>query len=628
MEYILSKKEIKIFDFKNKIELEQNKRRYLSEIIEIKKKYEEEIKKTKKKYYDYNNNINNKYKLKNEKGKIKYNLKIEKLNFLYENKINEIKYETRTEEIDNIIKINENILNIYNLYNNNYFNAININNILFNYIKNKSNNEIMQKILGNDYDKVINIIKYKYKEGINILDKENEINELKNKIKEEINKSKELSDMNIELNIKNEKNEEEKSILNQHIKEIEEKLDKIKKDNQLNLENINELKALNEEKEIECNQIKNKLNKYQKYFGEEIEELEKYQLQNSNINFEKYPYDIEYEKQLVKDRRNSGLLYNIAVYVGLNDNEGYLVYQDMSFNLTVMRIRDEEKIKSLIGHKNGIALIRYYHNKNNKTKNEEYILSCDKLLIVWDINDNFSKKYTLLENYQEKIFDSLLLFNLFNKDYILLSSDNQHDYNEYSKLYEFKENTPFVKNIYNTNKNKNAFLIPWLYKNKYYLIACCDYEISINNIFEDESYANLKQNPEGGHYNGFLYNDNYLCVSDMNNNFIRIWNLVKKNIYKTINFSAKVGYEMTQYNDEYTIIGCDGYLIIINIEEGEEYKKIKSNNGYIHGLKKIKINNLGECIISSEDNNIINIYKIIKQPPILKGKMKKKKFKD
>ena len=68
-------------------------------------------------------------------------------------------------------------------------------------------------------------------------------------------------------------------------------------------------------------------------------------------------------------------------------------------------------------------------------------------------------------------------------------------------------------------------MIPWLYKNKYYIIECCYKKISINNMLEDECYANLTMNPEGLHCCGYIYNDNYLCVSDNNNNCIRIWDL-------------------------------------------------------------------------------------------------------
>ena len=201
--------------------------------------------------------------------------------------------------------------------------------------------------------------------------------------------------------------------------------------------------------------------------------------------------------------------------------------------------------------------------------------------------------------------------NVFNKDYILLSSDNQHNSNEYCRLYELKQNTPFVKNIYNTNKVKNFYLIPWLYKNKYYLIFYGDSEISINNMFEEETYANLRQKPEGKHYCGFLYQDNFLCVSDVLNNFIRIWDLVNKNVNKIIYFDGEIGYELVLWNDNFAIIGCDKHLVIVDLEKKKEYKTIE---GHIYGVKKIKSEILGECLICSEKNNCINIYDLDEDP--------------
>ena len=69
---------------------------------------------------------------------------------------------------------------------------------------------------------------------------------------------------------------------------------------------------MNREKEIECEHIKNKLDKFQKYFKEEMNELEKYQIQNSSINFDENLFNIKYKKTLVTDRSSSGLLKNIA----------------------------------------------------------------------------------------------------------------------------------------------------------------------------------------------------------------------------------------------------------------------------------------------------------------------------
>ena len=153
-------------------------------------------------------------------------------------------------------------------------------------------------------------------------------------------------------------------------------------------------------------------------------------------------------------------------------------------------------------------------------------------------------------------------------------------------------------------------MIPWLYKNKYYIIECCIYKISINNMLDDECYANLTMNPEGDHYCGYIYNDNYLCVSDNDNNCIRIWDLVNKVKYKEIKYEGRCGRENIPWNNKYTILGCEGGIVIINIEEGKMIKKIKLDNMDVYGVKKMKINYIGKCLVISENINNIKLYSI------------------
>ena len=57
-----------------------------------------------------------------------------------------------------------------------------------------------------------------------------------------------------------------------------------------------------------------------------------------------------------------------------------------------------------------------------------------------------------------------------------------------------------------------------------------------------------------------------------------------------------------------TIIGCNECLIIIDLEDGKEVKKIESNSNVL-GVKKMKDDELGECLICSEGNNTITIFK-------------------
>ena len=72
-----------------------------------------------------------------------------------------------------------------------------------------------------------------------------------------------------------------------------------------------------------------------------------------------------------------------------------------------------------------------------------------------------------------------------------------------------------------------------------------------------------------------------------------------------------MGREIIPWNNKYIIIGCYSCFVIIDIEEGKMIKKINSNKAYdLHGLKKIKMNNLGECLIGSGDGNIIELFSI------------------
>ena len=108
-----------------------------------------------------------------------------------------------------------------------------------------------------------------------------------------------------------------------------------------------------------------------------------------------------------------------------------------------------------------------------------------------------------------------------------------------------------------------------------------------------------------------IYNYNYLCVSDLNHIFIRIWDLINKSIYKQINYEERCGCEISPWNNQYTIIRCKGSFVIIDIEEEKMIEKINSTmSKELCGIKKFKIKNLGECLIGSSNGNIIELFSI------------------
>ena len=109
---------IKVNKIKKIKELKSNKDKYIDDINEIKRKYENEIKLRKIKYETDNNNINNKYKIIYNKEIIMNKNKIKELDSLYKRiKINN----KEMNDILNIKKLNEIIINTNNKCNDNYY---------------------------------------------------------------------------------------------------------------------------------------------------------------------------------------------------------------------------------------------------------------------------------------------------------------------------------------------------------------------------------------------------------------------------------------------------------------------------------------------------------------------------
>ena len=156
----------------NKIkELFSNRKQYISDIEEIKREYTEKIKLRKQKFNQSVNMIINKYKLSKEYIYIKNIYNIEKLNNQFNEEIRYLNYDNKIENMKSIIKINSLIFKLYSSYNDNYFNACNINNLLLNYCKNQDIKKIMKNLLGEKYDEILEIIMEK-KKGEEQKDKE------------------------------------------------------------------------------------------------------------------------------------------------------------------------------------------------------------------------------------------------------------------------------------------------------------------------------------------------------------------------------------------------------------------------------------------------------------------------
>ena len=214
----------------------------------------------------------------------------------------------------------------------------------------------------------------------------------------------------------------------------------------------------------------------------------------------------------------------------------------------------------------------------------------------------------------------LLMFphiNNNNEGYIITSNEYECDLdNTSTRVYSLNTGN-FIKNINNTKNERILFLLPWYNKNNnnYYIVQLANCSVLISNLFEDELYCSLSQEPEADHSSGFIYNKNnidYLCTSS-SNGFINIWDLYSKNLFKVISLDGALLTDIIQWNEKYGIV-CHFYRKHFFIIDLENYKIINKgdevHDGYIKCIKKIYHPVYGESLLSADEKRNILLWSI------------------
>ena len=160
---------------KEKEELWLNKKQYLNDIEELKRKYEEEIRQKKIMYFNNIKTISNKYKNIYEKENIRFNTKLDRISKKYKQQIQKIKLDNKIEKLSSMKNLIEFTYNTYCAFNNNYFNAININKILLHYYNNEYiNDTIMKRTLKQNYEGTLQKIVQKRNEDMTYMKQKKE----------------------------------------------------------------------------------------------------------------------------------------------------------------------------------------------------------------------------------------------------------------------------------------------------------------------------------------------------------------------------------------------------------------------------------------------------------------------
>ena len=331
---------------------------------------------------------------------------------------------------------------------------------------------------------------------------------------ESVKKENEEIKSNIEL-LKKENEEMKKNIesLTKEFKEIKNLMGLPKKENENLKDNIELLKS---HKEKMKNNKKEKPKDNNENKENQFNELKRYSI----------PLKFKFVENIAKNKAINEIV-KIYPFNKIKDSAQYLIIvaKENFKNVCIQKIlvmmmanNDNKIIKEIKTKFTKICDIKYHSDSNNK----EYLYISGEYLkestffgnhynfrvIVFDIQNNYKEKFIIDIDDYANCNSSLLLFNIFQKNYILIS----YYKDKFSKLYDYQKNNSFINNIHGTNKYETKLMIPWEYKNKWYIIDISYEKIYINNLLKDECYAKLKMRGVENYLNGFLYENKYLYI--------------------------------------------------------------------------------------------------------------------
>ena len=330
-------------------------------------------------------------------------------------------------------------------------------------------------------------------------------------------------------------------------------------------------------------------------------------LEDQNKNKQKC---IEFRKDLISST-NSG---TFAVFNSKKDNKTYLATGNKityEIDLYFFDLNNMLLSKSLKGHNQKILLIDYYYNNKNQN---EYLCSVDKncILIVWNLN--FDTSVIINTGYcNAKVYKSLILFNIYNMDYVITGSTNENDFTKVFYLH----NGQLIKNVSFTNENITYFLIQWFYNNNNYIIELCENKFCTYDLLRDEIYFITEPKKSSFYTNGFIYNRKFLCTCPLTE-FIEIWDLVNKNLSKNIKIEGHSLSDVIQFDQQYLICAdsLGNFLIlvdylnnrIVEIVDAKHEKKNDTIKGRVASIKKFESKILGDYLLTTGTDNYIKLW--------------------
>ena len=328
--------------------------------------------------------------------------------------------------------------------------------------------------------------------------------------------------------------------------------------------------------------------------------------------------NLKYKCDVINNSNDSFEFFE--AFISYKDNKEYLALPNKN-SIDIYTFFDNKRILSLKGHEKEIKHINYFINNKD---NNEYLVSREakRIIIIWDITNNYNIKYKINNGYNRPISCCLLLFphNQINNYIIETTTYLNENYN--TRLYSF-ENFKCIKTI-KSSKIPIYYLISWYNKknNKNYIIELGFTKIIITNLLEDELYFKYEDGNSPLNHKGFIYeNDNkdYLCILNNTCSFFIIIELYSLTINKKIEIT-KPKFDIYAtienyilWNNTYIIFNYKSYFsyyFIYDLENDKIISKIRSSSTKSTFIKKIKHPIYGESLLIDDNKKSIKLWSI------------------
>ena len=218
-------------------------------------------------------------------------------------------------------------------------------------------------------------------------------------------------------------------------------------------------------------------------------------------------------KKIIRENNSFQLNGIFEIFESVERKDIYLVSQNYNYNLDIISINDIQNCKTIVvlkGHKDFVNIVRYF----KKVQKNEYLISVDKknVIILWDINNNFSNYYTIENNSSIGNISCVLVYfnnidffpNINNDKYIIFCFNNKC----HTKIYSFDKKEK--KDIDFTNEYATNYILIWHNKNEdlIVLIELSKGVIYFYNLEDCDLYLKFSLFNNSEINCGFIYNDN------------------------------------------------------------------------------------------------------------------------